>query len=367
MSLSVIFLYFCPFFRNSLPLADPKKILVIRLSSIGDIILTTPLLRSLKKKFPTSQVTFLIKKQYAELLQYSPYVDRLISFDQAAGLKGWKAIASELRNEGVEVLLDIHKNLRSVYMRSRLKPALTGTYSKQIWRRSLLILTGIDLYGKVKPVYLRYFESASRLGVTDDGLGTEISFGQEHYRQAMDVLKKNGYNGSQPLVAICPAATFTNKRWLPERFAETAAFLSEKLGAFVVLLGGPADKELCAQISGMAYPGCVNLAGTLSLGGSAALLKLAALVIANDSGLLHLAQSQKTPAIGIYGPTTRQLGYFPIEKLSRVIETRVSCRPCTHNGLNRCPRKHFKCMRDIQTSSVVEAAGEFLGQKSRNP
>ena len=109
--------------------------------------------------------------------------------------------------------------------------------------------------------------------------------------------------------------------------------------------------------------GAFNLAGTLSLSESAALLRLSSLVIANDSGLLHLAQSQKRPVVGIYGPTSRELGFFPIEGNSTVVETPLSCRPCTPKGLNHCPKGHFRCMKDITPEMVIEAALPYLGTR----
>jgi len=104
----------------------------------------------------------------------------------------------------------------------------------------------------------------------------------------------------------------------------------------------------------------VSLAGLLSLADSAALLRMSTLVIANDSGLLHLAQSQKIPVIGIYGPTTREFGFYPIEQDSTVVETSLACRPCTSKGLDRCPKKHFRCMKDIPADRVIQAALQYL-------
>jgi heptosyltransferase-2 len=174
------------------------------------------------------------------------------------------------------------------------------------------------------------------------------------------MLSAAGYAFNRTLVIICPGATYYNKRWKPEGFIETARHLIHAKSAFVVVHGGKEDSGLCSDIASKIGSGAVNIAGLLSLGESAALLRLGSLVIANDSGLMHLAQSQKIPVVGIYGPTTRELGYFPIEKASTVIETRLPCRPCTHNGLDKCPRKHFRCMNDIPAERVIEAAMHYL-------
>ncbi len=336
------------------------KILVVRLSSIGDIILTTPLLRSVKNAFPHSSVTFVIKKQYSALLASSPYIDELIEFDQASGKKGLKEIRDQLTTRNFDLYLDIHKNWRSLYLRKGLPFVKTTTYSKLIFKRSMLIWFKINLYKTVKPVYERYFDTVKHLGLKYDGRGTEIRFPEGDLLKVKELLVKAGYTEGRPIVVICPSATYFNKRWKPDGFIETARFLLHEKGAFIVVHGGKEDRPLCSMISSSIGEGSLSMAGMLSLSESAALLSMARLAIANDSGLLHMAQSQKTPVVGIYGPTTRELGYFPVPENSTVIETSISCRPCTHNGLNYCPRKHFRCMNDIHADRVIDACLPYL-------
>lgn len=336
------------------------KILVVRLSSIGDIILTTPLLRSLKKSFPQAQITFVIKKQYEELLCESPYIDELITFNSKDGFKALKKIKQKLKAEKFDLYLDIHKNWRSRYIRLGLGAGRITSYHKQIVKRTLLIWFKINLYRVIKPVYQRYFESAEPFGVSYDETGTEIHFHPDKGKKVMQLLNDSGYRDNMRLVVICPSATYFNKRWKAEGFITTAKYLVENKNAFVVVHGGPEDVSLCNAIVEATGKQCVNMAGMLSLSGSAALLNKAALVIANDSGLLHMAQSQKVHVVGIYGATTRELGYFPIDIKSTVVETHVACRPCTHNGLNHCPKKHFRCMNDITPDMVINAALQYL-------
>ncbi len=336
------------------------KILVVRLSSIGDIILTTPLLRSLKTKYPGAQITFLIKEQYKELLASSPYVDKLITFNKKDGFSGLTDIKNRLKEEKFDLFLDIHKNWRSRYLRLGIGAKKVTSYNKLIFKRTLLIWFKINLYGKIKPVYERYFDSVRDQGIKYDGRGTQIHVPDAAVHKVKTVLEAAGYHFNGPLVILCPGATYFNKKWKPEGFVETARYLTREKSAFVVIHGGPEDKVLCSGIARTAGSGCVSLAGMFSLSESAALLKSATLVIANDSGLLHLAQSQKVPVVGIYGPTTRELGYFPVELNSTVVETELSCRPCTHNGLDKCPKKHFRCMNDITAESVIKAALQYI-------
>ncbi len=349
-----------PSLEKNTQLTTPAKILVVRLSSIGDIILTTPLLRSLKTAFPDARVTFVIKKQFEELLISSPYVDELITFDKKDGFRGLKKIKSYLKNQHFDQFLDIHKNWRSRYLRLGLQAKKIQSYRKLIFKRTLLIWFKINLFGKVKPVYERYFDAVKNLGLKYDGLGTEIHIGEGISKKVREILGGKGYDFVKPLVIICPSANHYNKRWKSSGFVETAKHLIREKSVFVVVHGGVEDMKLCSEISNSIGHQACSLAGSLSLAESASLLQFSKLVIANDTGLLHMAQSQKRPVIGIYGPTTRELGYFPIEKESTVIEIPVSCRPCTHNGLETCPKKHFRCMNEITSGMVIQAALSYL-------
>jgi lipopolysaccharide heptosyltransferase II len=342
-------------------MAGFQKILIIRLSSIGDIILTTPLLRSIRKTYPDASITYITKKQFAGLLADSPYISELIAFDKSEGFRGLRMIRRRLKQQHFDACLDIHKNWRSRFLRFGLGAGLIGTYPKYIIRRTLLVRFKINLYSHIRPVYLRYFKAARKLGVQYDGEGSEIHFPQAASEKVTGILSSLGYMSDTPLVIICPGATYFNKKWLSGGFVKTARHLMKVRSAFVIIHGGRDDQDQCENIAAEIGPGAFSLAGTLSLPETAALLKTATLVIANDSGLLHLAQSQKRPVIGIYGSTTRELGFFPIEQNSVVVETTVSCRPCTPKGLNYCPKVHFRCMKDITPEMVIEAALRYLG------
>lgn len=341
-------------------MTEINKILIIRLSSIGDIILTTPLLRSVRKTYPNATITYITKKQYAGLLADSPYINELIAFDKSEGFRGLRKIRHKLRDQHFDAYLDIHKNWRSRFLRLGLGAKMITTYPKYIIRRALLIRFKINLYKHVRPVYLRYFEAARKLGVHYDGLGSEIHFPAAATEKVTGMLTTHGFGFKTPLVVICPGATYFNKKWLAEGFIATAKQLMSERSAFIIIHGGRDDKELCDSIAAGIGKGSCSLAGSLSLPESAALLKLSTLVIANDSGLLHLAQSQKVPVVGIYGPTTRELGFFPIEQNSTVVETTLPCRPCTPKGLNYCPKVHFRCMKDITPEMVIAAALKYL-------
>lgn len=343
-----------------LHLTDIGKILVVRLSSIGDIILTTPLLRSLKNAYPGATVTFVIKKQFYDLLSECPYIDELIAYDSKEGFDGLRKLCRQLKEKHFDLFLDIHKNWRSRYLRLGVGAKKTTTYRKLIFKRTLLIWLKLNLYRTIKPVYERYFDSVEILKIIYDGQGTEIHIAPQQIAKAHACLLECGYNFKDPLIILCPSATYLNKRWKPEGFIDAGKYLIQNHAAFIVVLGGNQDVELCTSIAHAIGKEAVSFAGRLSLTESAALLKHASVVVANDSGLLHMAQSQKVPVVGIYGPTTRELGYFPVNENSTVIEIPLNCRPCTHNGLNKCPKKHFKCMRDISSQTVIKSVLQYI-------
>jgi len=329
-----------------------NKILIFRLSSIGDIILTSALVRCLKNKYPHARIDFVIKKQFYQLVESNPNINNIYVVDKNQGFDGLKRLTKELKDESYDVFLDIHKNLRSMYVRNFSGAKHVYTFRKQVIKRTLLTTFGINLYFKIKPVFLRYIEVARHIGVEYDGKGTEI-FIPEHVRvEIASRLKQAGIEG-KPYVVLCPGASFKNKQWLPERFAELAKRLFEEQHP-VVIVGGKQEEEIGKKIVLDTNGKAVNLAGKLSLLESGAVLANARVVVVNDTGMLMMAESQGTPVVGIYGPTAKWFGFYPILPASQTVEVDLRCRPCTKMGSNTCPKKHWKCMNEISTSMVYD-------------
>jgi heptosyltransferase-2 len=341
-------------------LLNPSKILILRLSSIGDVILTTPLVRAVRARFPRAEISFLVKQEFADLLRHNPRIDRLITFDKATGFRGWRQIGRNLRQERFDWVIDLHRNARTRYLKAGLRAGTITTYRKQLLLRTLLVRTGINLLAGAPPILNRYFEAVETAGVRYDGQGTEVFPGPGAAHAVSALLASEGRDASAALAVLCPGASWANKQWLPERFAAVADDLAAR-GLFVVLLGGGRDEPLCRTVAGMMRGRAAVLAGRLGLGEAAALLGASAIAVTNDSGLMHLAQSQKTPVVAIFGPTTAELGYFPLPERAVVVQQPLACRPCTHNGRDRCPKGHFRCMREISADAVIGAARSLLG------
>ncbi len=340
-------------------MASNYKFLIIRFSSIGDVILTTPLVRCLREKYPGAQIDFLVKKEFAVVLSGNPHINNIITFDKNDSRHELRRIRMHIIFSRYSVILDIQKNIRSMLICAGSRTGIIG-FSKKILARDLLIRFKINIYKEIKPVYLRYFESVETLGVGYDGKGTEVFPSIEEDEKVSAILKQNTIPSQAPMLVIAPGAQWENKRWTVEGYATASDAFCKQNGAYPVLIGGPGDVEICTQVQKLMKTPALNLAGKLSLMGSASLLGRAGMVFTNDTGMLHMAQAMKAPVVAVYGPTTRELGFFPLPENSRVAEVDISCRPCTQKGLHSCPKKHFRCMKDIKPEMVSDLGTELF-------
>jgi heptosyltransferase-2 len=337
----------------------PQKILVIRLSSIGDILLATPLLRILRRRFPEARIDFVIKSRFAELMRFNPHLTELLVLDTESGQEGLEELRRRIQSTGYDLVIDIHKNFRSLYLRRGLRGVKIATHTKYLLRRFILVRLGINFYREIVPMHLRYIRAMERWGLTDDGLGLEFHLDPQADRQI--ALRLAERPGDRLLVGLAPGAGFATKRWPAEYFQETARRLRKEFAADILLLGNKADRETTAPIAAETGAGIYDWAGTLTLQQSAAALARCDLLITNDTGLMHMACALKIPVIALFGPTTREFGFFPVGPHAEVIEEEgLSCRPCTTMGGHRCPKGHFRCMRDISPERVIERAGLLL-------
>lgn len=333
------------------------KILVIRLSSIGDVVLASPLIRALRKSFPTAEIHFAVKKEFASLVVYNPHLDKIIQVDS----ENMEPSISEIAQQGYDWVIDIQQTSRSYQIRTTIKNAHITSFSKQKLKRFLLINLKSNFYGpSITPMYQRYFEAVDKYNVKDDGAGTEVCLTDEIHSNVNSILTKHGIGNEDTLIAVCPGAAFVNKQWTLEGYTEVINNLKSDTANKVVLLGGPNDIGLCEQIENAVDSPVINLAGKLNLLESAAVLKKVKVALTNDSGLMHLAQSQKTAVVATFGPTVKEFGFFPMPERSTVMEVKVSCRPCTKMGLNTCPKGHHHCMKHIDASAVIQALKTYL-------
>jgi len=344
----------------------PEKILIIRLSSIGDILLAAPLLRVLRARFPFSHIDFLVRKEYAELVRYNKNLNRIVEFDAKTGFSGLRKLKKQLRVEHYDLVLDIHNSLRSRYLRMFWGVENIVVVNKRIFARTMLVKFKKNYYQGFVSVTDRYIETLNKFGVRNDHAGLELHIPDEIKSRVAKRMTALGIDRNKKIVGFCPSAKHATKCWPQERFAELGIRLANDYDAKIILFGGSADKERCGAIANAVMKqsgkdGAVDLSGELSLLETAAAMEYCNIIVTNDSGLMHIASAMKKKVAAIFGSTVREFGFFPVGTECVVVErTGLYCRPCSPIGRSTCPEGHFRCMNEIQVEEVAEAVQGML-------
>lgn len=326
------------------------NVLAVRFSSIGDVLLTTPLLRAIRRRHPASRITVLTKQVYAPLISHNPNVSRVLGMTSEGSLTG---IAAELRTNRYTHLLDLHDSVRTRLLRT-LVPGRWGRYPKHRVARAVLIHTKRNLYRDSRPVAERYFEAARDLEVQPDGKAPDFFLAAEAEQEAGHWLGAANPIPDRPLVALAPGAAHATKRWPLEHWRALVQRLAAE-GFNLAVVGGTDDAPLGTLLADAAPGRVVNAAGLFGLQGTGAMLRHTVALVSGDTGVMHMATAVGTPVVALFGPTVRPFGFFPYTPRAQVIELGLSCRPCSSKGGPRCPLGHHRCLVDITPATVFEA------------
>ena len=318
-----------------------KKILIVRFSSIGDIVLTTPVIRCLKTQRPELEIHYLTKASYQSLVEHNPYIDKVITID-----KEISEVLPELKNEVYDFVVDLHSNLRT----KRLKLALrkpSRAFPKLNFKKFLLTNFRINRMPAVHIVD-RYFEPVKMLNIKNDQQGLD------YFIPAKDHVDLSEFNIPNNFVAFAIGAQFATKK-LPE---QNIIELVSKIGIPVVLLGGKEDAKIGNAIA-KACENAINLCGKLNLNQSASVIQQAQKVVSHDTGLMHIAAAFQKPIISIWGNTVPDLGMYPYlpqndSTFSMHEVDDLKCRPCSKIGYQKCPKGHFNCMVQQNLEQIAE-------------
>ncbi len=313
------------------------KFLVIRFSSIGDIVLTSPVARMIKHQIAGAEVHFLTKEKFGFLVNSNPNIDKVHLLKE-----DWKSLIEELKSENFDHIIDLHNNLRTKRIKNNLNiPAFT--LDKLNVKKWLLVNLKINKMPQ-KHIVERYLDTLQLFDVENDLKGLD------YYTEAT-------YKAEIPpnYIALVIGGTYYTKQ-IPIRLLKE---MIPQLRLPVVLLGGkediPKSKELEQIFSGK----LINLCGKISLHQSAYVIKKAELVITSDTGLMHIASAYKKKIISLWGNTVPEFGMTPYlpHPDSKIFEIKdLKCRPCSKIGFNKCPKKHFDCMNRIDVSELVTYA-----------
>jgi heptosyltransferase-2 len=332
---------------------DPFRslnLLLVRFSSIGDIILTTPLLRAIRRRHPGSRITVLTKDAYRPLLGDNPQVNVVLGMDSKRPLA---SVAAELRAERYTHLLDLHGSLRSWALRA-LVPGHWRGYSKHRLSRAVLIRAKRNIYPNTGPVAERYFEAARDLDVAPDGNPPEFFLNHKARAAAAAWLAGVGIAADRPMVAVAPGAAHATKRWPREHWRALIEQLVEE-GFDIAVVGGENDAPLASRLVEVSPTRVASAAGKFGLQETGAILETACAVVSGDTGVMHMATGVGTPVVALFGPTVEPFGFFPYSNVARVLELPLPCRPCSSQGTARCPLGHHRCLRDLLPDQVHQA------------
>ena len=327
------------------------KILILRFSSIGDIVLTTPVARCVKQQVPGAEVHFCTKQAFRGILANNPNIDKVHVLQGTLN-----ELVQQLRAEDFDYVIDLHNNLRTRVIKARLgKPG--RSFNKLNYEKWLMVNFKLNRLPDVHIVN-RYLDAAAPLGVKDDGKGLDyfIPPQDEVDLQTLPAPFRQGY------VAFAIGAQHYTKRLPTERIIELCGRLQQP----VILLGGKEDATTGDEIA--AYfelrntthdTRIYNACGRYNLNGSASLVRQARKVVSHDTGLMHIAAAFQKDIISIWGNTIPEFGMYPFRTRYKVLEVHgLSCRPCSKIGYSKCPQGHFKCMREIPFNDLTFEHGE---------
>jgi ADP-heptose:LPS heptosyltransferase len=325
------------------------RILVIRFSSIGDITLTSPILKLLSEELPGSEIHFLVKKNFLEAIKSNARLQKVHILKKNIG-----ETVKELRGERFDYVLDLQNNLKSKRIGLQLQKPYS-TFPKRNIQKWLMV--HFKLRMTISHVVERYALALRPLlpQVSNSRLELEFFLTEEDQQKADSLIQAAPFSGVPPY-GVALGATYRTKKWIPSYFIE----LINRYQKPVILLGGPDDSDTAQQISEELKVPYLNTAGLAALPTSAALLQRCRFVITHDTGLMHIAAALKIPTLTLWGNTIPEFGMTPYNALFEIIENKgLRCRPCSKLGFSTCPRRHFKCMQEITPQIVLNAILNF--------
>ena len=335
------------------------KFLIIRFSSIGDIVLTTPVIRCLKKQVPGAEIHFLTKESFHTVIDHNPYIDKLHVLAHS-----WELMIHELKLEEYDHIIDLHNNVRTLRVKRALDRPSHSFYKLNL-QKFIYVNTKINVMPAIHIVD-RYLNTVKSFGVKNDGEGLDYFIPSKEETDKKDIPASHhaGYIG------IVIGAAHNTKKYPVHKLKELCARLDHP----IILLGGKEDRRNAEEITAVDPIKIYNACGKFSINESADLVRKAKLVVSNDTGLMHIAAAFKKPVISLWGNTVPSFGMYPyygenfpgnratvqsrgiVDQMPYDIlqVNKLWCRPCSKIGYKKCPLGHFKCMEKIEVEEVLK-------------
>ncbi|MDE3214231.1 MAG: glycosyltransferase family 9 protein [Bacteroidota bacterium] len=323
------------------------KFLIIRFSSIGDIVLTTPVIRCLAKKYPEASLYYLTKKKFEGIVSSNPYVSKVLVLNEDL-----LETIEILKEEKFDAVIDLHHNLRTLRIKQALKGVPFYSFNKLNTQKWIYTTFKINL---LPPLHIvdRYLQAARPLGVENDGEGLDyfIPEPEEVPQEDLPLSHVHGY-----IAVVIGAAHETKKLPLPKLME-----LCAQIPYPIMLLGGKEDFDHGQQIASQDPVKIYNTCGKFTLNESADIIRKSKLVISHDTGLMHIAAAFHKTIFSIWGNTVPSFGMYPYKTSHKIFQVNhLWCRPCSKIGYDKCPMGHFKCMMKIPVLEIASRVSEDL-------
>ena len=369
-----------------------RRILLIKMSAVGDVVHTLPVLNKLRRRYPAARIDWLLRPAIAELLRHHPGISNVIEIPRPERLAQWLGpaivggawLAARLRSNNYDLVVDMHGQFRTGLLalatgapvrigfdrpRAEVWNASTRTLPAEARRHAWkgaregawlaythhIAIPTLDVHAVD-----RYLTLGPLLGLDDGPADFSFPIPAAASERIDAVLRGHGIVAS-PLLVVAPGTIWETKHWRSEGFAEVVRHFMQRKFA-VVLTGSGRERAACEEVAAAA-PGAVNLAGETTLSELAALIRRSTLCLTNDSGPMHLAVALGRPVVSIFGPTD-PIWIGPYRRDGAVLQADLPCVPCYLRSLSRCPYDHA-CMREITAAAVIERIDASLARTAR--
>lgn len=317
------------------------KFLIIRFSSIGDIVLTTPVIRCLRKKYPDAVIHFLTKAKFSSIVESNPYLTKIIKLENDL-----EEVIENLKEEKYNAVIDLHNNLRTLRIRQALKGVPFYSFNKLNTQKWIYTALKINILPH-KHIVDRYLKTTEHFGVINDNEGLDFFIPGDGRVKESDL----PFSHSHGFIAIAIGAAHNTKKLPVNKLKQ----LCSDINYPIILLGGKEDIINGEAISKVDPVKIYNACGKFSINESADIIRKSNLVISHDTGMMHIAAAFKKTVFSVWGNTVPSFGMYPYKTEYKVFQVnKLWCRPCSKIGYDKCPMGHFKCMQKMNVDEITE-------------
>ncbi len=323
-----------------------KKILILRLSSIGDIVLTQPVAKVLREVYPDATIDYLTKKPFIGIVEAFGCIDTIHTWNNK------RIILKKLRKQKYDMIIDLHSKFNTFIIKLLVRGKKTVTYNKKHILRRMIVkkLTHKSIVSTVE----LYFSALKKIGITET---------IEHPKLYPDKLQKISLGKRFPgkkLIGIFPGALHATKMYPLEKMAKFIDSVPSKWNCKFIILGSKSEKLLSAELKKNTKTELLDLCGEFNISQLISVIDNMDVIISNDSGPMHIAAAIEKPQIALFGATHPRLGFAPLNKKAIIISSNISCQPCSLHGSAICPKGHFLCMNSISPELIKKNLGKII-------